>query len=270
MGFVTGQYTDLVPRISSGVMYRKVEPMPGPMPGLQKWRLTLEDGKFWFIYAQAEDGGPPLTLTLQGNNILAGSRSFTGFIQVSKISNANMEGLLDSTAGAFPTTMSLSGQATGNVGSYTYSWGKHGQNAAGSLLMYAFKHHVASFSDVTAAGRTGFFLNSTTKGIMEAVRANSWTMVEAQLPTGIDFLVKGAQLTSYASRRIKAEVIKDLKADFIAATSGESWYFSGKVGSPPAVILNHLEDQANSLLYIHLGPGQDCDGNSGRRVRRCI
>lgn len=231
MGFASAEYTDLAPIVTSGVLYRHVEASSGPFQGSQKWKLTLEDGKFWFVYAIVKDGGAPLSLVPVGNGFLGADRSFTGYFQVSKVGDISFESIIDSAAGAYPVSRVLSAVAQGSQASYTFAWQKRGQSNSGNLLMYAFKHHVASFSPVTAAGRTGMALNSTTKGVMEAVRANSWTMIENQLPTNIGFVINnGAGLSSYARQRIQAQVVQDLNADFVAVTGGESWYFSGKVG----------------------------------------
>lgn len=235
MGFVTAEYTALQPRISSGVIFRKVEKMPDTAKGLQRWRLQLEDGKFWALFVRATDGGPQIQFTLEGNTALVGSRVFTGFAQVSKFVTPEVENMIVSTAGAYPTTMTYSASIQGNQASYTFKFEKRGDSVDGNLLMYALKHHISSFSPDTAKARTGALLTSTTKGMMEGVKANSWTMIESDLPTAVSFVINGGKgLTAYAKGRIQAQVKEDLKRDFGAIVDPESWYFSGKVVSPPS------------------------------------
>lgn len=233
MAFVTAEYTELKPRISSGVMFRKVEKMPDTAKGLQRWRLQLEDGKFWSLFVRATDGGPQIQFTLEGNTALVASRVFTGFAQVSKFVTPEMENIIVSTAGAYPSTMTYTAFVEGNTGSYNFKFEKRGDNVDGNLLMYALKHHVSSFSPETAKARVGFVLSSTTKGPMEAVKANNWTMLENELPTAISFVINsGKGLSAYARGRIQTQVKADLNRDFSTIVDGESWYFSGKVGSP--------------------------------------
>lgn len=231
MGFVTAEYTALQARISSGVIFRKVEKMPDTAKGLQRWRIQLEDGKFWALFVRATDGGPQIQFTLDGSTALIASRVFTGFAQVSKFVTPEVENLIVSTAGAYPTTMTYMASVQGNQGSYTFKFEKRGDNIDGNLLMYALKHHISSFSPDTTRARTGALLSSTTKGMMEAVKANSWTMIENDLPTAISFVINGGKgLTAYARGRIQAQVKEDLNRDFAAIVDPESWYFSGKVG----------------------------------------
>lgn len=235
MGFITAEYTALQPRISSGVIFRKVEKLADTAKGLQRWRLQLEDGKFWALFVRATDGGAPVQFTQEGNNALVASRAFTGIAQVSKFVTPEMENIIVSTAGAYPTTMTYSALVQGNQGNYTFKFEKRGDNVDGNLLMYALKHHINSFSPETAKGRTGGLLTSTTKGMMEAVKANSWTMVENDLPTSVSFVINGGKgLTAYAKGRIQTQVRADLNRNFETIVDGESWYFSGKVEHPPS------------------------------------
>lgn len=238
MGFVTGRYYDLVPIISSGVIYRKVEAVTAPRSGLQKWRLTLEDNSIWFLYACPAAGTSWLTLKQEGNTALVGSASFTGFIQVAKLGkdaaeNAAFENVIDSTAGAFPTAMTLGGSVTGAMGSYQYNYSRWGQNNANALLMYALQHHISSFAAVTAAGRTGLKLYSTTKGVMEAIKADTWLIAEPDMPVNMGFLPAGISgIPASAKATIRTAVTAELAQDMIPQTNLNSMYFSGKVIIP--------------------------------------
>lgn len=49
MGFVTAIYTNLQPVIQSSVQFRSVAPMPTSRNDVYKYRITLEDGKSWWV-----------------------------------------------------------------------------------------------------------------------------------------------------------------------------------------------------------------------------
>ncbi len=55
--------------------------------------------------------------------------------------------------------------------------------------MYALPHHISSFdSTTTAKVQSSMQLSSTTKGMMTAVVADTWSMVEPDLPVNIGYL----------------------------------------------------------------------------------
>jgi endo-1,3(4)-beta-glucanase len=227
MGFVTARYYDLVPVIGSGVFFRSVTPVAAPRGGVQKWRVILEDGKTWLIYVCPNAGTPSLGLTLSGNDKLIGSGSFSGFIQVSKLSSGGPESVIDSAAGAFPLTSTLSASVKGNTGSYTFAHSRYGKNNAGKLLMYALPHHMGSFNSATLAGQTNLVLRAPTKGLMRGVLADSWTMIETGLPTSTTWL-PGGTLDSTVATAVKEAATTELQQDMDAQSNLDSMYFSGK------------------------------------------
>ncbi|RPB16446.1 glycoside hydrolase [Morchella conica CCBAS932] len=228
MGFITGRYKDLTPKLTTGVLFRKFEELQSPRSGLQKWRITEEDNSIWLLYAYSETG-TRLNLSLRSNSEISASSSFTGFLQISKLSkdgtqNAGLEGVIDSTAGAFPIGMEISGVAEGTVGTYHFKWTRYGSNNANGLLTYALKHHLDS--EVTAM-RTGLQLNSPTKGNSEALIGDSWTLVEPSMPTGTGFFW-GTPFTAAQIAVIKPILEQELAQDMGGQTYLNSMYFSGK------------------------------------------
>ncbi|KAI5781408.1 endo-1,3(4)-beta-glucanase [Geopyxis carbonaria] len=229
MGFVTARYTDLVPVLGSGVLFRTVTAVTAPRDGLQKWRVLLEDGKTWLLYACPAAGTASLSLSLSGNSKLVGSASFTGFIQVAKLSDTSLESVIDSAAGAFPTTTTLSGSVSGTTGTYSLSHTRFGTNNAGKLLMYALKHHQTSFDAATNTGKTNLLLLAPTKGLMRGYLADTWTMVEPDLPTATTWLPNnGANMSAAVIAQIKAAATTELQQDMQAQSNLDSMYFSGK------------------------------------------
>lgn len=231
MGFVTARYESLVPILGSGVFFRTVTAVNSPRGGLQKWRAMLENGVTWLIYACPFAGTPWLTLSQYGNDKLVGSSTFTGFIQIAKLSDLNLESIIDSAAGAFPTTTSISGSVERNTGTYVFNHRRWGENNSGSLLMYALPHHLATFSPTTAQRRTPLALQSPTKGLMWGVLADSWVLTENSLPIDVSWLPKGGEnmMTGTVANAVRAAASKELQQDMIAQTNLNSMYFSGKV-----------------------------------------
>jgi endo-1,3(4)-beta-glucanase len=84
MGFVTAVYTGLQPTLQSSIFFRTVVAAGSPKPDVYKYRVTLEDGKTWLVYAIPSSGVNP-NLQLASNALLQGPAGFSGFIQVAKI-----------------------------------------------------------------------------------------------------------------------------------------------------------------------------------------
>lgn len=89
MGFVSGRYNSLQPKFDSNILIRSFQYI-GPIYGgngatRYKWRVVLEDGKEWRIYAIANAGTPALSLRLLNNTRIQANGLFSGVIQVSDI-----------------------------------------------------------------------------------------------------------------------------------------------------------------------------------------
>jgi len=233
-GFFTAVYNGARPLIQTGQFFKGVsKAYVQPKPGVEKYKLTLEDGRTWLLYAAARAGSPPLNMQVVNNGLAMGSGPFYGIIQVAKEPGGG-ETIYDQACGAYATDIAISGTARSTKGTYTFTFTKAGVSGS-KLVMFALPHHVNSFDDATKQGVTGLKLQTTTKGVATAVLADSWTMVEDPLPISMAFLPwspqKGTASTLPAS--VKAAILKvarrELAQDMSAQSNQNSMYFAGKV-----------------------------------------
>lgn len=260
-GFITAIYHGVTPVIQSGVFFLNVTKVTTqPRPGVIKYRIALNDGKTWFLYATST-GGSELDLQVVNNGLMQATAPFTGTIQIAKDPTATTnsavgEALYDAASGAYATGSTVSGTAVGMRGTYTFTFAKAGL-AGAPLLMFALPHHVSSFDDVTNASlQAGLQLQTTTKGIATAVVADAWTMVETRLPVDMTFLpwspTEGSKgkLSAAAKARILAVAQAELSQDIAAQTNLNSMYYSGKVSSSCSHLREHI------LSSIHVQPAR--------------
>lgn len=235
-GFITAEYNGGTPVIQTGVFFLNVTKIDTqPRPGVTKYKITLNDGKNWLLYAHSTNGSA-LDLHVVNNGLMRSNSTFSGTIQVAK-DPGNGEALYDATCGQYATGVSLSGTAKGMTGTYTFNFQKAGL-AGAPLLMYALPHHIQSFDGTTAAAvNSSLQLQTTTKGTATAVAADAWTMVEPKLPISMSFVPwannegNKSRLSDSAKARILQVAQSELSQDMNAQTNLNSMYFSGKVSS---------------------------------------
>lgn len=242
MGLVTAVYDNAQPVLGSGVFFRTLKYVGSVNDAgtTFKYRVSIDSGDQWLVYVTPlrADGIPPLTLL--GGGTISGPAAFSGLVQVTKNPNGTEgERYFDSSAGAYATEASISASIDGATGSYTLSWRKAGVSTQ-TLLMYGLPHHVETFDYVTRAAMTNIQLSTTTKGTATAVLADSFTMIEPDLPVTMGFAPwikapNGAQggmgnvnLEASAQQAVNAAGTSELGQDFLAQTSLNSMYFSGK------------------------------------------
>lgn len=254
MGFVTGVYTGLQLVIQSSVFFRSVTAAGSPRNGIFKYRITLEDGKNWLLYAKPNDGHDP-HLSLVSNTKLQGPRSWSGIVQIAKNNDgAAGEAVYDGSAGVYATSAKVTGSTDGTTGMYQLGWSKAGgvSGDAVELLMYALPHHVQSFSRQTTLRIRSLRLQTTSKGLASGVVADSWILIERNLPTDIGFTPWSPSRRQVTSLPVAAlQVIQDVansevRQDMEAQTNLDSMYFSGKALSKFATLLytiHHLGQQ---------------------------
>jgi endo-1,3(4)-beta-glucanase len=127
--------------------------------------------------------------------------------------------------------------------------------------MFALPHHVQSFDAVTAAKIQNVTLQTTTKGLATAVLSDSWTMVEEDLPTSMNFAPwspsrKSQSILSPAAVAAISNVsISEVSQDMNAQTNLSSMYFSGKVSLYTYAKIHSLQ------LTGTLGSKQVCDND---------
>ncbi len=262
MGFVTGVYTNLQPAIQSSVFFRSVDRTPFSHAGIFKYRITLEDGKLWLLYAMPSNGRSP-QLSLVSNTLLRGQPGWSGVIQTAK-NPAGSAGEMsyDRSVGVYATTAVVTGSTIGSTGTYQIQWTKAGMTSGQSqLLMYALPHHVQSFSTGIPMIKTSIQLQTTTKGMATAIIADSWTLVESNLPTDIGFAPwtpsrrSVRSLSAAALNIINQTAHSEINQDMDAQTNLDSMYFSGKALSKFATLIYTVHDlcQQPDLAFQGLG-----------------
>lgn len=255
MGFVTGIFNGGTPLIQTGVFLAT-----GSRKQLNtntvKFKLQMEDGKTWLLYATGTKGDP-LDLQVLNNGAIKARGPFCGIIQVAKDPGGG-EVVYDAAAGAYPTEMVLTGTAQSMKGTYNFKWTKAGLPDK-KLLMFALPHHVASFDAATKGALTPLRLQTTTKGVGTAVSADSWTMVEDQLPISMAFApwspTKGSikVLSPAAKEAIKKVAVQELSQDMDAQTNLNSMYFSGKALAKFAQIVICVNDLLGEKAIAQAG-----------------
>ena len=251
MGFATGLYNNLQPAIESSIFFRSVEAAGSPSLGMFKYRITLEDGKTWLLYATPSNGINP-NFRLVSSTLMQGLPHFSGSIQVAKNPLSASEAVCDNTAGVYATSASISGYANGSSASYILKWRKGGQHAdKTTLLMFALPHHLESFDSSTRAGITSLQLQTTVKGLSTGVVADSWMLVENNMPVDMGFApwrpdgLGYGTLSSAAIEAVQPIAAGEVSQNMSAQTNLDSMYYSGKGMSKFATLLYAMNDLTN-------------------------
>lgn len=237
MGFVSAEYFGLTPQIESSVLFRSIALVPTLNDYVVKYKVTLEDGKFWVIYAHADPNvvQVPFVLTVITNGKLQAAGPFFGIVQIAKIGtteNAAVEAVLDETTGGVCNGAAVAAQTNGgSVASYQINYTRY--KGTGPLLMFALPHHNNSFTDSTMAARRNVYqLTSLAKGMMTAVVKDSWRLREDSMPTKIGWMpVKSGAAPVFAATSLTqlATVARaEIAQDFDAQANLDELYFSGK------------------------------------------
>ncbi|KAL2260499.1 hypothetical protein VTK26DRAFT_5461 [Humicola hyalothermophila] len=249
--FITAVFDGATPLIQTGVFYRTVTRTTQEVkPGITKYKLQLEDGTTWLLYAHHATGGDPLDLQVLDNGLAQARAPFRGVIQVAK-DPGNGEALYDAACGAYATGVQLSGSVDDDDapqrGSYTFSFQKAGLSDT-TLAMFALPHHQESFDETTRGKATDVRLQTTTKGVAVAVVADAWTMVEPDLPANMGFLPWSPQAGSVGaiSNETKAFIHnvarQEVSQNMQEQTDQNSMYFSGKALAKFAGIVLAIND----------------------------
>jgi endo-1,3(4)-beta-glucanase len=217
-----------------------------------KYRVVLEDGKTWLLYL-SPNGGGELNLQWISNSRIEATSAFNGTVQVARTpsGSAEEEAIFDASAGVYVTGVNMSGFTAGTTGSYTFTFTKAGDTSR-QPLMFALPHHVESFDNDTSRARTTVQLQTTTKGVATAVRRDSWTMTEPNLPTDIGFDPWNPEnrgqvtLSPVAIQAVNQAGDREVAEDFNARTNLDSMYFSGKGLSKYATLVYTLNNLARN------------------------
>ncbi|KAI1768593.1 glycoside hydrolase family 81 protein [Hypoxylon sp. FL1150] len=241
MGFVTAVYKGVTPLIETGVFFKTVtKSMKGPKQGMTKYTFYLEDGKEWHVYAYSAKGDT-FDLTVVNNKMAQAAKPFDGIVQIAKDPGNGAETVIDAASGTYPIGVTLSGSVAGTQGTYTFTFQKGGF-ANVKPLMYALPHHVDSFDSATNQSISVAKLRTTTKGMATGVVADSWTMVEPQMPTTLGFTpwdrVYGEKKTlkDMQISTIMPVAVNESTQDVDMQSNQNSMYFSGKALAKFALI----------------------------------
>lgn len=261
MAFITGRYNNATPVIQSGVGINSVTYIPNVGDGSTfKYRIAVADTFTWLAYITPQSSSyDPNTFTLV-DGLIQGKSGFNGYIQIAKVpaNTPDAEAVYDSAAGAYPLWASVFGSVDGTTGTYGLSWEKQGVQSQ-SLLMFALPHHVQSFANSTRANLVDVQLMSTTKGLATAVRADSWTLIENDLPVSMDFAPwhsgQGSLKTVSASAAslINAAGAAELQQDMAKQCILDSMYYSGKALAKFAGIIYTLHDIGGDIALALTG-----------------
>lgn len=253
MGFVTGTYTNLQPNIQSSVFFGNVASAGEPKPGVFKYKVTLDDGNVWLLYAIPTSGISP-NFQLISSTLLQGPANWYGDIQIAKLPDSSLESLYDNAVGAYPTSGSVGGYAHDNTAQYSLSWTKGGAYASSAtLLMFALPHHVESFDSHTKNRTTNLQLATTVTGIATAVVADYWILEEDELPTSLGFAPWRPAGSAQSTQTLSAAAISTIQQiaaieasqNMSAQTNLNSMYYSGKALSKFATLVYTMHDLAN-------------------------
>ena len=258
-GFVTATFNGAQPLIQSGVFFKSiVHSGTGPKPGVVKYKLNLEDGNTWILYAYHTKGNP-LDLQVINNGLARAKGPFYGIIQVAK-DPGNAEAVYDQASGAYATGVELSGTASGTTGTYTFKFLRAGM-ATAKLAMFALPHHQASFDAATKGAMTQVKLQTTTKGVALLVLGDSWKMVESALPTGMGFApwspTSGSMTTISKATKdsIHKVALQEVSQNMDQQTNQASMYFGGKVTCNSFLLQRQDLGYSTDAL---IGTGQIC------------
>jgi endo-1,3(4)-beta-glucanase len=253
--FITGKYNSAKPLIQTGVGFDSVTYAGAVIEGLTyKYRVRLQNGYTWLMYVSPGSTGYAENTFTLADGAIQGATGFTGTIQVAKLpgdGNGDAEAVYDSAAGAYPITGAISGAVDGTAGSYTMSWTKEG-TASQSLLLFALPHHVESLSGETAGRSTDLQLMTTVKGLATAIRGESWTLAENDLPIDMAFApwtpAQGSVKTvsSGAAQAIYDVGLAELQQNMEQQTNVGSLYFDGKALAKFANIVYTVYDIAGN------------------------
>ena len=247
------------------MFFNTVTPLASPAAGVTKYKLLLDDGNTWLLYASATNGSG-LALTLLNTTRLEAFGSFDGIIQVAKNPGdvAAQEAAYDSSAGTYAITATLSAEVDGVSGSYTLNWTTVSVNNGGlgptqPLIMMALPHHLQSMDSTTIAGRAPIQLQTTTKGMATGVIGDSWTMVEPFMPVDIGFAPWNAStgstntIPAAARALIDNAGISDLSQDMNNQSDLNSMYYSGKALAKFAAAIYAVHDLAGDVSTARVG-----------------
>lgn len=207
----------------------------------------------WVIYVSSSDG-KPVELKQKGQAISADDKADNVVIQIGVLPKG-ADAKMDSTAGTYPVSASLSANVTGgDVALYSIDYETKGKSSSNTPFIWALPHHVESFTDEMSESEAKAYIVSGTKGIMSGYATNKLIMSE-KLHTEIQFLPVPSQNDSSSgssaktvnySDEVKDKISKAAKKELAQNITNEvnigSTYTAGKAFDKYAYILLVVND----------------------------
>ncbi|ODV97909.1 hypothetical protein PACTADRAFT_38201 [Pachysolen tannophilus NRRL Y-2460] len=246
MGFITGIYFDLIPKLQSGIGIQNFEldhTFKSANNGMiqKKYKIKLFNNIIWTLYVTSTED---FKLELQDpQNIVSANIVRKCIIQLASGSNE----AYDKAAGCYPTACKLSAKIEnhGSKASYAFNYTIEGKDNsfANTTLMYALPHHQQSFASSMNSRRTDLQLDSTVCGKMSGYLTNEFLM-EENLPAKINMdpwidyaNFHGNNYTPQALESIKRAISTEFNDDVVNISNTDSMYSSGKILDKYAYIL---------------------------------
>ncbi|KAI5362046.1 Putative endo-1,3(4)-beta-glucanase, glycosyl hydrolase family 81 [Septoria linicola] len=268
--YITAEYHWGKPLIQSSVGFKNVT-FAGALPNNQTYKYVafLRNEHKWLIYITPLDPWYEVNrfdLDPKGSS-LNGPAWFNGHIQVAKVPRADgaatlhlrdtavaskdPETVYDESAGTYPIGVNITASVSGKSGSYTLSWTKNGTMDQ-DLLMFALRHHTDAMSYPDQNGLTSLQLRTTTKGMATAIKGDSWTMTEKDLPINMGFgpwRPSDGHVEDYSpsvKEAIETAGAEDIRQDILGQTNVSSAYYDGKALAKFAATCYALHDIASN------------------------
>ncbi|EPY50774.1 endo-1,3-beta-glucanase Eng1 [Schizosaccharomyces cryophilus OY26] len=245
LAFTTAEYSNAVPEIFTSTFFMNAVVSASGSSATQKYKVTLSDGHIWLIYVF----GDHLTLNANGNQVLVGSNSFNGYIQIAKIpfGDTKAESIYDQHAGSYVTGISVSGHVDGDTGYYTFNLKTSGDSSV-TPLHFLLPHQIESLS--SGASTTDISLVSLVSGYATAVAGSSITFADT-VPKDIHFLPwspegKKVGYSTDALNMITTVADQEVNGDMAAESNLDSMYYSGKVLAKYAMLCLTVNDIVNN------------------------
>ena len=262
MAFVTAVYHRGAPLIQTGLGFENLT-YTGSVGNEQtfKYRVRLTEGSTWLIYVTpSDDQYSQNSFTLLSPVAIQGPSGFAGSIQVAKVplNSEAAEEIYDGAAGAYATGARISGSVVDTTGTYSLDWQRAGRDGQ-DLLMFALPHHWDSFEYGTMSGLTDVSLFTTTKGMAMAVRGDSWTLIEPNLPIDMSFNPWSPEhgdidtLSPSAMEAINAAASIELTESIANQSSLGSMYYDGKALAKFAGIAYAVHELAGNITLALTG-----------------
>lgn len=238
-GFITTIYYNLIPKLSSAVGFSSVSGDTSPRSGINKYKITLNDGTTWVLYVTIPDGQSLQLAQKDPNNIVANNSVNGAVFQLAKGDSR----VYNDAAGAYPTRANLtSGSISGTTGNFSISYDITGSSNSGTSLLFALPHHVDTFTSGMNSAKTDLKLNTITKGNATGYLTNVFEF-SLNVPSNIGLepysSIDGVSL-SYSNnvlQKIKDAASSEVNGDVESESNLYSMYFSGKALAKYAWIL---------------------------------